>query len=171
MILVFAAMDPEVGACFGGSPPAATADVDGHPLYESSEMVVCKTGIGRRSAAVADAALLRYSPEAVLSVGVAGGLAPDIEAGDLVICRHVDHESHRHSDEEMSVYADDRLLRDALEIAAELNLPVSEGSSLTVDEAAWGPADKAAHHAWKRHEIVEMESFWVGASAAKRGSY
>ena len=43
------------------------------------------------------------------------------------------------------------------------------GSSLTVDEAAWGPAEKAAHHAWKRHEIVEMESFWIGEAAAKRG--
>lgn len=169
MIAIFAAMDTEVGACFSGSPPPACSDIGGFPLYGAGDVIVCKTGIGRRSELAAEAVLERYSPRIALSVGVAGGLAPGVSVGDLVVCRNVDHESHRHADETTSVFCDERLIREAREIAKSLDLPVCEGSSLTVDEAAWGPDQKAAHHAWKRHDIVEMESFWIGEAAVKRG--
>lgn len=169
MIAIFAAMDTEVGACFGGSPPPACSDIEGFSLFRAGDIIVCKTGIGRRSEQAAEAVLVRYSPRIALSVGVAGGLAPGMSVGDLVVCRNVDHESHRHADVEPSVFCDERLIREAREIAKSLGLPVCEGSSLTVDEAAWGPDEKAAHHAWKRHDIVEMESFWIGEAAVKRG--
>ena len=48
-------------------------------------------------------------------------------------------------------------------------LAVRKGTSITVDEAAWGPAEKSAHHAWKAHDVVEMESFWIAEAAVKRG--
>lgn len=162
-------MDTEVGACFGGSPPAPSADVDGFPVYEGGEILVCKTGIGRRAGQAAEAVLGRHVPRLVVSVGVAGGLLPEMSVGDVVVCRHVDHESHRHRGEEMSVFCNERLVERACEVAQSIRLPVCVGGSLTVDEAAWGPAEKAAHHAWKRHEIVEMESFWIGGAAARRG--
>jgi nucleoside phosphorylase len=169
MILVLAAMQSEVVACFGGNPPPPTNEIAGDPIIESGPVAVFRTGMGPRSAAAAEAALDRYRPDAALSVGVAGGLLPGIGIGDLVVCTHVDHESHRHSDEEMSVYCDTALIAEALAAATEAGVTASEGASLTVDEAAWGPADKAAHHAWKKHEIVEMESFWIGRAAVKRG--
>jgi len=162
-------MDTEVGACFGGSPPPTCADMDGFPLYDAGDIMVVKTGIGRRSQQAADAVLARYSPRIALSIGVAGGLAPGMSVGEMVICRLVDHESNRPRAEETSVFCDERLMRRACEVSESLGLPVREGSSLTVDEAAWGPAEKAAHHAWKRHDIVEMESFWIGEAAVKRG--
>ena len=168
MIAIFAAMDTEVGACFGGSTPSACSDIEGFPLYGAGDIIVCKTGIGRRSAQAVEAVLVRYSPRIALSVGVAGGLAPGNSVGDLIVCRSVDHELHRNADEVTSVICDERLVQEARETAKSLGLPVCEGSSLTVDEAAWGPDEKAAHHAWKRHDIVEMESFWIGKAAAKR---
>jgi len=169
VIAVFAAMDGEVAACFGGTAPEPTSVVDGSPVIQSGDLVVCRTGIGRRSAAVAEAVLRQYEPHAALSVGIAGGLMTGLAVGDLVVCTHIDHESHRHSAEEMSIFCDRELVRDAVAAATELGFAVSEGSSLTVDEVAWGPAEKAAHHAWKKHEIVEMEGFWVAEAASKKG--
>jgi len=55
----------------------------------------------------------------------------------------------------------------AMAAGCGLNLSISRGSSLTADEAAWGPAEKASHHSWKGHDIVEMESFWIGEAAAR----
>jgi nucleoside phosphorylase len=169
MIAVFAAMDMEVAACFGGSTPMASDDTDGFPLYREGDVVVCKTGIGRRAEQAAEALLSRHSPRMVLSVGVAGALVPGIAVGDLVVCRHVDHESHRHTDVEQTIYSDDRLLETALEAAREAGMSVRTGTSITTDEAAWGPAEKAAHHTWKAHDIVEMESFWIAEAAVRRG--
>jgi nucleoside phosphorylase len=143
--------------------------VDGFPLYDGGVIIVCKTGIGRRSQQAAEAMLTRYSARMVLSVGVAGGLAPGMSVGDLVICSQVDHETHRHRGEETSVYCDEGLMRRAFGVAESIGLPITVGGSLTVDEAAWGSAEKAAHHAWKRHDIVEMESFWIGEAAVRRG--
>jgi nucleoside phosphorylase len=162
-------MDTEVGACFGGTMPAAFDDADGFPLHRQGEIVVCKTGIGRRAGQAAEAVLSRHSPRLALSVGVAGALVPGIAVGDLVVCSHVDHESHRHKAEETSVFCHEELIERAREAAESTGLPATVGSSLTVDEAAWGPAEKAAHHSWKRHEIVEMESFWIGEAVVKRG--
>ena len=37
---------------------------------------------------------------------------------------------------------------------------------MTVDEVAWTSAAKADLHAWMEHDIVEMESYWIGKAAA-----
>ncbi|MEX0683136.1 MAG: hypothetical protein WD904_12225 [Dehalococcoidia bacterium] len=170
MIAVFAAMESEVAACpawmRGGEPKA----VGRSTVIEGDGALVCQTGIGREPAREsAEAVLSVFSPSVVLSVGLAGGLSPGVEVGEIVLCTHVDHESHRHSDVEQTIYPDPQLFDLAVEAANGLDLPVRTGTSITVDEAAWGPAEKAAHHAWRAHDIVEMESFWIAEAAVKRG--
>lgn len=167
MIAVFAAMTPEVSACFSGEARQQEGMAGGYPVIYGEGFAVCKTGIGRVASEVADAVVEALAPSAVLSVGLCGGLAPDLEIGELIAARHVDHEEHRSSTEQLSIYCDERLMAAALKAAAEAEVRASEGSCLTVDEAAWGPAEKAALHAWKAHEIVEMESFWVGRAAMR----
>lgn len=169
MILAFAAMEPEVAACFGGAPGRAAGVVGGYQLAGADGVLACRTGIGRRAQQVAEAVVGATAPRAVLSVGIAGGLRQGLSAGEVVVCTHVDHESYRRAPECVSVYCDDRLIAEALGAAAAAGLRATAGASLTVDEAAWGPAEKAALHAWKRHDIVEMESFWVGQAASRRG--
>jgi nucleoside phosphorylase len=166
VIAIFAAMESEVLACPEWTRSGGKSDVGGAVVYRGEGAFVCQTGVGREAAQRAvDLALKQMSATAVLSVGLAGGLAHGIGIGDVVACTHVDHESHRHSGEELSVYADQSLLEAALAVGPA----VRTGTSLTVDEAAWGPAEKAAHHAWKSHDIVEMESFWIAQAASKRG--
>ena len=167
MILVFAAMLPEVRACLGGADLPAPDAVGGFPVYRSGDVAVCQTGLGRRAIDAASAALAHFEPRAVLSAGVAGGLAPSIAAGDLVLCRQIDHESHRTLSVDASVLSDKELMDTAFGLASGLGMSPIAGTSITVDEAAWTPAEKAAHHAWKSHDIVEMESYWTGEAAVR----
>jgi nucleoside phosphorylase len=170
MITIFAAMESEVAACPEWTRTAGTSETDGVRVSAGDGALVCQTGIGREQAQQAAAVVLsRYQPRVVLSVGVAGGLVPGIGVGDVVICSHVDHESHRHSDAEQSVFADQSLFDMAFEAGRLVKVPLRSGTSLTVDEVAWGPAEKAALHAWKAHDIVEMESFWIAEAASRRG--
>lgn len=167
MIAVFAAMRPEVAACLPSIGDYTETEIDGYPLAEARDIVVCQTGIGPRARACAEAVVAARSPRIVLSVGVAGGLAPHVTAGEVVVCERIDHESHRADGREESVFSDPRLVEVAIAAGNGLDLPVSLGSSLTVDEAAWGPDEKAAHHSWRAHDIVEMESYWIGEVSAR----
>lgn len=169
MIAIFAAMQPEVSACIGWSSDLRYAEVAGFPVVEAPHAIVCQTGIGTRAKEAADAVLEKYPSAVVLSLGVAGGLSPKIEAGDVVICDRIDHESHRDTGIDAAVFGDQNLIAAAGAAARGMGLPTHEGSSITVDEAAWGPGAKAAHHAWKGHDIVEMESYWIGEAATNRG--
>ena len=163
-------METEVAACPEWTRDGETTTVGAATVMQGRGAFVCQSGIGRdRAIEAADAVLTQFTPTAVLSVGICGGLAPGVAVGDVVVCTHVDHEEHRESDVERSVYSNETLLDAALKIQDPAGLVVRSGTSLTVDEAAWGPAEKAAHHAWKAHDIVEMESFWVAEAASKRG--
>ena len=54
------------------------------------ECVVVKCGVGKVSAAVcAQTLILRYNPDAVINIGVAGGIGEGIQIGDLVISKSV----------------------------------------------------------------------------------
>ncbi len=167
MILVFAAMQPEISACLGWVRQYRNTEIAGFPVIEADGAVICQTGLGRRAKDAADAVMARFPAGAVLSVGVAGGLSSRVKVGDVIMCDRIDHESHRGQSKEETVRSDSRLIGAALGAARGLGLPASKGSAITVDEVAWGPAEKSSHHSWKGHDIVEMESFWIGEAAAQ----
>jgi adenosylhomocysteine nucleosidase len=170
VIALFAAMETEAAACPEWTRNGERTAVGDAVLIAGEGAFVCQTGIGReRALAAAETILATWEPAIAMSVGVAGGLAGGVSVGEVVICSHVDHESHRHSDTEQSVYADPSLLEKAIEVAHVTGIPARTGTCLTVEEAAWGPAEKAAHHSWKAHDIVEMESFWIAEAASRRG--
>jgi nucleoside phosphorylase len=169
MIAVFAALEIEVQACLTWTSNTRQTEVEGFLVYEIEGAMICQTGIGIRARDAAEAALACYAPAVALSVGVAGGLSPKLSAGDLVVCERVDHESHRHSGVDATVISHGGLMEAAVAAARGMRLSVSTGSSITVDELAVGADEKSVHHAWKGHDIVEMESFWIGEAAAKRG--
>jgi len=168
MIAVFAAMEIEVQACLTWISNIRHSELQGFSVYETQGAMICQTGIGIRARDAAEAALACYAPTVALSVGVAGGLSPKLSAGDLVVCERVDHESQRNSGADATVVSHAGLMEAAVAAARGMGLPVSTGSSITVDELAVGADEKSVHHAWKGHDIVEMESFWIGEAAAKR---
>ena len=166
MILVFAAMETEVRDCFGGGSSGPSRDVAGFPVYEADGLTVCQTGLGRRSHDAATSVLAHFRPEAVLSVGTAGGLNLDLRAGQLIACSHVHHAGARGPPEETPALSDERLVTLALEVARGAEIEARIGSAVTVDEVVWTSADKADLHAWMEHDVVEMESYWIGQAAA-----
>ena len=166
MILVFAAMETEVRDCFGGGSSGPFRDVAGFPVYEADGLTVCQTGLGRRSHDAATSVLAHFRPEAVLSVGTAGGLNLDLRAGQLIACSHVHHAGARGTPEETPALSDERLVTLALEVARGAEIEARIGSAVTVDEVVWTSADKADLHAWMEHDVVEMESYWIGQAAA-----
>ncbi len=165
MICVFAAMEPEVRACFGGGATGPSREVAGFPVYEATGLAVCQTGLGRRSHDAATSVIEHFRPEAVLSVGMAGGLNLDLRAGQLIACSHVHHAGMR----ETPAFSDERLVTLALEVARGAGIEARIGSAVTVDEAVWTSANKADLHAWMRHDVVEMESYWIGKVASQAG--
>ncbi len=169
MILVFAAQESEVRACFGGGAIGPSRAIAGFPVYEANGLAVCQTGLGRRSHDAATSVLEHFRPEAVVSVGTAGGLNLALRAGQLVVCSHVHHARMRGALEETPASSDERLVTLALEVARGAEIEARIGSAVTVDEVAWTSSDKADLHAWMRHDVVEMESYWIGKAASQAG--
>jgi nucleoside phosphorylase len=168
MILVFVAMYGEVQACFGFGAEPRPREVAGYPLFDGDGFAVCQTGLGRRAHDAAAAVLPHFRPRAVLSVGTAGGLHPELRSGHIIACSHLHHADMRGGImAETPVFSDEQLTALALEVAREAGVTAKLGSAVTVDEVAWTSADKAGLHAWLEHDVVEMESYWIGAVAEK----
>ena len=61
-----------------------------HGYYQGVELVLAQCGIGKVNAAICAQMLIdRYEPRALIFSGVAGGLLPNMQVGDIVIASHV----------------------------------------------------------------------------------
>jgi nucleoside phosphorylase len=169
LIGVFAALQPEVEAC----PLSLRSDGGrrlGHFLVlQGRDGFVCRTGTGRVAEEAAQQVIGTLRPSVVLSVGTAGGLGQDLKTGDIVICRSLNVWTDGRGDESATVESDGGLLSAAQAVGAEAGLPMHTGTSVTADHVAWGADEKRRLHEWMGHDIVEMESFWVGRAALRMG--
>lgn len=167
MIAIFAAMPYEVEACVDALGPVRDGSVGGFTVMRGDVGLVCRTGMGRVARQAARAVLAHISPRVILSVGTSGGLNRDLQVGDVVLCNRVDQASQPPNGTPTdTVYADAELIAIAQDVGREAALAVQVGGSVTVDEVAWGPGEKRRLRDWDGHDIVEMESYWVGRTAA-----
>lgn len=173
MIAVFAAIDAEVQPLLRAAVLRESSEASGFPVIRAEiggrEAIVCRTGLGRRAAAAAEAVLGSFSPKVVLSAGTAGGLSPDLNAGDIVICDRVRAADGASPDDTEPVLADPGLLAVALRATKRAGVAVRFGRSVTVDTVAWGVEEKAQLRSQAEDDIVEMESYWVGRVAQRHG--
>jgi nucleoside phosphorylase len=152
-----------------------------------SVVATCALGMGQLNAAIAARDLVdRYHPKRIILVGIAGGLRPDIQLGDIVVSEQiVDYElgkvSPMGTTPRWSVYRADPLLLDRLrnfrnsEWAATVLVPRPDGSKTIVpavvhDVVLSGNkviADKGAAGSlvsvWKRAAAIEMEGAGIAA--------
>jgi len=173
MIAIFAAMSSEVDPFLSLGTVLATADVGGCSVstvsYDGFNGIVCQTGIGSCAATATAAVLDRYSPKAAVSVGIAGGISPELRAGYVLLCDRVCISEHGNDGMECeSVESDTALLAAAARALDGLGLEVSTGSSLTVPEVISTPEHKQTLRKASSHDIVEMESYWIGKAASER---
>jgi len=61
-----------------------------HGTFNNNEIIIVESGIGKVNAAVCTQSLiLRYAPEYVINIGVAGGLSKSLKFGDVVAASSV----------------------------------------------------------------------------------
>lgn len=89
-IALVGAMDEEIELLQRSLQHSKTKTIHGIPFYTGKigkqKVVILKTGIGKVNASMAVAFLLNeFRPKQLIFTGIAGGLRPDLEAGDIVI--------------------------------------------------------------------------------------
>ena len=96
---IIGAMDIEVRALKSMMDNAVADKISGMKFYsgriKDADTVVAVAGVGKVNAAVcAQTMILRYSPDCIINVGVAGGLSDKLGIGDIAVadavCEHAD---------------------------------------------------------------------------------
>lgn len=141
---------------------AAESDVVYELLADTAlEAEVVCAGASARRAGVLARELIAAGCEALLSIGIAGALAPDLDCGDLVV-------AHGLRDAEGNDLPSDPDWRGLLTTALERNaLPFREAAILGSARPLRRPRDKAAAFAESGCVAVDMESAAVAAAAAE----
>lgn len=97
----------------------------------------------------------------VLSFGLAGGLAPDLRSGDVVLASHVFEQSERHDVHDV--------WHSSILSASQSTMRVRHGAITGHDVVIARAADKAALHAGSGAVAVDMESHIAALYARKHG--
>lgn len=123
--------------------------IAGMDFYEGTmkgvEVIVVRCGIGKVNAAVCTQILIdKFSPNYIINTGVAGGLHPDINIGDVVISSDtVEH------DMDTTAFGDPKGV-----------IPRMDNSFFEADNALVKCAEEAAHKVLKEHKV------WIGRVAS-----
>ena len=142
--------------------------------YEGKEVSVMGGGMGMPSIGLYSFELYHfYDVDQIIRIGSAGGISDKVKVRDLVIGMGASTNSNFASQYKLpgtfAPIADFGLLRKAVEIAEEKNIPVAVGNILSSD--TFYTDDETANDQWKKMQIlcVEMEAAALYMNAARAG--
>lgn len=142
--------------------------------YEGKEVSVMGSGMGMPSIGIYSFELYHfYDVDQIIRIGSAGGISDKVKVRDLVIGMGTSTNSNFASQYKLpgtfAPIADFGLLRKAVEIAEEKNIPVAVGNILSSD--TFYTDDETANDQWKKMQIlcVEMEAAALYMNAARAG--
>lgn len=139
-----------------GEPVAVAAPARVWRFARGGEVLVGWTGMGATATRRALDGLLAARPAALLHLGVAGALRPDLEPGDAVVLTAVSFGPATRPCEPPGPWAE--------------RLEARRGPAVSVDAPVGTPAAKAAlATAHPQALVVEMESWWAAEAAAAAG--
>ncbi|EOI3486733.1 5'-methylthioadenosine/S-adenosylhomocysteine nucleosidase [Cronobacter malonaticus] len=138
------------------------------------EVALLKSGIGKVSAAMGATLLLEHcKPDVIINTGSAGGLAPSLKVGDIVVSEEV-----RYHDADVTAFgyeygqmagcpaafkADEKLIAAAQETIEKLNLHAVRGLVVSGDAFINGSVNLAKiRHNFPQAIAVEMEATAIG---------
>jgi adenosylhomocysteine nucleosidase len=127
----------------------------------SAELSLDVCGLGRERARAGVARLLQHGAEALVSLGTAGALDPDLSAGDIVMPASVIRP------EGAPLATHERWRRRAMQALA--GLPVHGGSLLDAGEVIASVQEKRRLHAASGALAVDMESAALVQEAGRQG--
>ena len=142
--------------------------------YEGKEVSVMGGGMGMPSIGIYSFELYHfYDVDQIIRIGSAGGISDKVKVRDLVIGMGASTNSNFASQYKLpgtfAPIADFGLLRKAVEIAEEKNIPVAVGNILSSD--TFYTDDETENDRWKKMQIlcVEMEAAALYMNAARAG--
>lgn len=142
--------------------------------YEGKEVSVMGGGMGMPSIGIYSFELYHfYDVDQIIRIGSAGGISDKVKVRDLVIGMGASTNSNFASQYKLpgtfAPIADFGLLRKAVEIAEEKNIPVAVGNILSSD--TFYTDDETANDQWKKMQIlcIEMEAAALYMNAARAG--
>lgn len=142
--------------------------------YEGKKVSVMGGGMGMPSIGIYSFELYHfYDVDQIIRIGSAGGISDKVKVRDLVIGMGASTNSNFASQYKLpgtfAPIADFELLRKAVEIAEEKNIPVAVGNILSSD--TFYTDDETANDQWKKMQIlcVEMEAAALYMNAARAG--
>ena len=138
----------------------------------SSQVEFQVLGVGPERAGAAMAALLenrRSKIDGVLLVGVAGGVDPELETGDLLLADRHALQNGASQGAGQAIKPDADMLQSAQKAALELSVPIFNGGSLTVDHLVAKPHEREALRTEYQVYSVNMEDYRAAEAAQNAG--
>ena len=135
------------------------------------DCLLVQTGMGKERAESTTLRILESHPvTAIISLGFAGALTPELAIGDVVVCSTVLCASGFRKDEgELEAYAADAsLLALASSGPGDGATRFCLGSSVTVPHVASSPQRKQELSRESHAQVVDMESYWIARIASAR---
>jgi nucleoside phosphorylase len=134
------------------------------------EFQILGVGPGRAGSALA-AILDARTPglAGVLVLGVAGGLNPGLESGDLLLADRYSLQNGAAQGAGQAIKPDPQMLHSAEQAALGLSMPVCSGGALTVDHLVSQPKERQDLRAQYQVDSVNMEDYRAAEAAQKTG--
>ncbi|CCJ96835.1 5'-methylthioadenosine/S-adenosylhomocysteine nucleosidase [Cronobacter malonaticus] len=175
---IIGAMEEEVTLLRDKIDNRQTLNIAGCEIYTGTlngvEVALLKSGIGKVSAAMGATLLLEHcKPDVIINTGSAGGLAPSLKVGDIVVSDEV-----RYHDADVTAFgyeygqmagcpaafkADEKLIAAAQETIEKLNLHAVRGLVVSGDAFINGSVNLAKiRHNFPQAVAVEMEATAIG---------
>lgn len=163
MIIVFAAMQCEFCSLPKRLKMSRKNDCSGFTVFEGgcgdAELILVRMGVGAVAAQRAVTAVLeRYSPQFVLSIGLAGAVINEFALGDLVVCEKVFYQDFQ------PISSDPTFAQLAFKGG---KVSICSNNSLTVDQVVVTPQAKRRIAKLFSVGVIEMESYLIGKIAAR----
>lgn len=135
-------------------------------LFCDREVIVFRTGMGKNSADAAETLLSDRKPEALLYLGLSGGLLQSQMVGNIVVCEKVcviQEEAQKHP----CLHSDKGLIVMAQKAANSFDGSHSHGVSVTVDHVVNDSSERSYLAENCDAITVDMEGYWLAQIASK----
>ncbi len=139
--------------------------------FKDRDTLLVQTGMGRERAENATQFILeRYPVTAIISIGFAGALAPELRIGDVVVCSILHYVPVSEQEEQgLEPYAPDAsLLSLALQGPGDSAARFHPGSGITVLQLDSSSRKMQGLRETSRAHIIDMESYWIARIASAR---
>jgi adenosylhomocysteine nucleosidase len=137
--------------------------------FKNRETLLVQTGMGKERAENATRFALKHYPvKTIISLGFAGGLAPEPSIGDVVVCSTLLSGSGMEQKEDRlePLAPDANLLSLASQVCWDLGTRFCLGSGVTVPELDSNRQKMEQLGVTFKAHIVDMESYWIARIAS-----